>query len=239
MPNFTDEELRKHDEEVAAKAATTVKSQVESEIVKDTSWKSLEAMKESALNADKRIGESVLKEKEAVGKLVALEVQLAEVKKSGGKPPEDGKKDDDLAVKDPASFLRTMSEAEEKKLDEMTKSNPALRKEILASGEVGMAKALQHLRKIVPAESQAVDPEAPFGSWRKNVGKKDSGGAVALEDLLSKAHEDYQKRHRIPGSSGSRTVARSEGEAVDEDAPPPKRAGGGMRVMAAPGHYDE
>jgi len=231
MPNFTDEELRKHDEEVVKKTTDSVRSQVESEIIKDTTWKSLGAMKESAMNADKRIGESVQKEKEASEKAKTLEGQIEELKKKGGTPPA-GKPEDDVS-KDPASFLRTITDAEEKKLDEMMKSNPVLRKEVLASGEVGMAKALQHLRKITPPEDKTIKEDAPFSSWRKTAGK---GGQVSLEEMMTKANEEYQKRHRIPNSTGNRGApaagAMVEGE---EDVPQHRRGGGGMDVMAADG----
>jgi len=221
MPTFTDEELREHEEKIR----NDTRAQLEEGIIKDTSWKSLDAVKESAVNADKRINEAVNKEKETSEKVKTLEAQLEEVKKEKENksvtpeptPP---------VEKNPEEILSTITDKERTELDAMLKSSKELQDKVSSEGKKGMAEILESHRKTAPKEPLT------FSSLGKDEIKTNNNGTVDLDDIVTKARDNYRKRNGSPVTpprSGSPAPVIDNG--VEER--PTVKSGGGMKEFAA------
>lgn len=227
---MTPEEI-KAQEQLVEKTKSDTRAAVEAELLKDTTWKSPQDMRESALNADKRIGESVRKEKAAEERAKAIETELSTLKEKGNaNKGNDGQGEEE--IKDPASILRTMSADEEKMLDELVRQDANLKSQVLSGGEKAMAKTLLSLRKL-SGSGKGANPDSPFSDWKKSSA---TNPAVSIEQLVKQAHEQYLKRVRTPSSrsAGARPAIIREGSGSDDDSRPAVRAGGGLREFAAP-----
>lgn len=230
MPEFTDEQLREHDESVQ----TAARAQVETEIINDTSWKSLGAMKDSAINADKRIGEETTKTKAEQTRAESLQVMLDDVKKNGA-TEDDAKAAADAAAaaaaaasatdEDHKKILQSMTDDEAKKLDAAVKANPALEATLKTGGEKAMAEALTSIRELDPPKDDKGKPkDGLFGNW-KQTDKNER--PLSIKEQLEASLNSRNKKNRAPISGdlgGLRTPIQS-----DDDGPA-VRADGGLGV---------
>jgi len=215
MPTFTDEELKEHDDKLRADA----RALAEQETLKDTSWKSLEALKESALNADRKISDVVREKGEIESRAQSLESKLKEL---GDKP---GTSDDE-----PSKVIATMSEKEAKHLDALCKTDKNLREAIKQGGKEAKAKAITMLREKAPVEDDS-------GGLFSVELKRDANGTVDLDAMFDKANENYAKRHGLPAARRTSGTAALAGKNDDEDRSRPIRASGGALEFAA--DYEE
>jgi len=215
MPTFTDEELKEHDDKLRADA----RALAEQETLKDTSWKSLEALKESALNADRKISDVVREKGEIEKKAQSLESRLKELgeKSSAG--------DDE-----PTKVIATMTEKEAKHLDALCKADKNLHEAIKQGGKEAKAKALTMLREKTPVDDDS-------GGLFSVELKRNANGTVDLDAMFDKANENYAKRHGLPAARRTSGVAARATKTDDEDKTRPIRASGGALEFAA--DYEE
>lgn len=231
MPEFTDDELREHDKTVREEE----RAQVEKSVIGDTTWKSLDAMKESASNANSRINEAVNSQRTAESRITDLDNEVSGLKtklsdaSSNQLPPKKDdpppKKDDDEVEKlDAKAILESMTDEESDALDKITNSNKKLKEALSVGGDEAMAKVLIDFRSMVPAKPK----ENVFGSYKKKPGENVS----EISDILKEAVVSFTDRKQGRSSRNpnrNRSVIPQDGEDDDDDTTPkPVRGGGGM-----------
>ena len=228
MPTFTDEELKEHDDKLRADA----RALAEQETLKDTSWKSLEALKESALNADRKISDVVREKGEIEKKAQSLESRLKELgEKSSAGDDEPTKVIATIAGDDePTKVIATMTEKEAKHLDALCKADKNLHEAIKQGGKEAKAKALTMLREKTPVDDDS-------GGLFSVELKRNANGTVDLDAMFDKANENYAKRHGLPAARRTSGTAALAGKNDDEDRSRPIRASGGALEFAA--DYEE
>lgn len=217
---------------ITEEVRAAVVAELEAKHLAGTTWKSIDAVVESAKNAASRINESTKAEKEAKERAAKIEADLQALRDQAGKKSADasgsGSKDDE--IKDPVAYLETMEAEEQKTLDDLMKADPVLRKATLSGGEKSMAQALASLRKSNAANSNPESSADPFTQWRKSR-ETARPTQTSLQDLLDKALKSRAQKGRPPVSGRGGSIVTPV--APDGDDKPPIRASGGLREFAA------
>jgi hypothetical protein len=225
---ITEQELQQKLEAAKAEGAVTA----EKKLVEGTTWTSAQALRESAVNAERKIGEHGQKIGELKTQLESAKTELETVRKAGtsgagGNGDGKGGNGDGKTANesDPKILLATMSDKESEALDALIEADKDLKKQVTeAKGDElpkKMAELLQGYRKLQPTNLNVVDK--PFSSFRKAIS---TGGAKSTEELLKKAMDSYQSRKRIPAGSRA-SYATSNGQG-NEDTAPVRSSGGAM-----------
>lgn len=202
------------------------RSELEKSITEGTTWRNLDALKDSALNADRKISELGEGRKQMERERDEARREIETLKKATAKPseppPEPQKKEE--RKESARDILATMTPDEEKVLDDMCEQTPALKKAVATGGEKAMAEALLRLRESMPKET-AKNLFASYRSSQKSISPED------VQTLLDKALEARKGKQRGPVIPGAQPAQKPAG--AEEEEFRPIRTGGGMLELAA------
>jgi len=189
-------------------------------LIEGTTWKDVDGMKESALNADKKISELGGENKTLTEKLTEAQKQkeASDIKTTKTNEPE---------AKTPEEVIESLSEKEAEILDAAIVKNPDLKKKIAEGGEKAQAEAILAVRDQIPKEI----PDNLFSTIAKGKGKKITKlDENSIASLLSSSFEKSRKKGLTPATLG---VGGRVATSPDTDEAPVIRGGGGLSELAA------